>query len=145
MGRYVLGTGPGIFSSDVAVLDFENPTRRDVAMLPADGWLVLAFEANNPGAWLMHCHIVSFIYQSPTLSFPHLSSHIYPIYRGKLTQPKQAWHVGEGLAVQFIEGERDEILSTLDIRPEWQQTCDNWNEYWENVHYEVYTEEGAGI
>jgi hypothetical protein len=26
-------------------------------MLPASGYLVLAFETDNPGAWLMHCHI----------------------------------------------------------------------------------------
>ena len=26
-------------------------------MLPASGHLVIAFEADNPGAWLMHCHI----------------------------------------------------------------------------------------
>lgn len=26
-------------------------------MLPTNGWLVLAFETNNPGAWIMHCHI----------------------------------------------------------------------------------------
>lgn len=55
---YVLGTGAGVFS-DSSTLNFDNPTRRDVAMLPADGWLVIAFETNNPGAWLMHCHIVS--------------------------------------------------------------------------------------
>jgi FtsP/CotA-like multicopper oxidase with cupredoxin domain len=34
-------------------LNFENPPRRDTATLPAAGWLVLAFEANNPGAWLV--------------------------------------------------------------------------------------------
>ncbi|KAK0648653.1 laccase [Cercophora newfieldiana] len=34
-----------------------NPVRRDVAMLPARGWLLIAFKTNNPGAWLMHCHI----------------------------------------------------------------------------------------
>jgi hypothetical protein len=38
-------------------LNFKNPPRRDTAMLPAGGWLVLAFETNNPGAWIMHCHI----------------------------------------------------------------------------------------
>jgi FtsP/CotA-like multicopper oxidase with cupredoxin domain len=27
-------------------------------MLPPGGWLVIAFQTNNPGAWLMHCHIV---------------------------------------------------------------------------------------
>lgn len=35
-------------------LNFENPPRRDTAMLPAGGWLVFAFETNNPGAWIMH-------------------------------------------------------------------------------------------
>jgi hypothetical protein len=38
-------------------LNFKNPPRRDTAMLPTGGWLVLAFETNNPGAWIMHCHI----------------------------------------------------------------------------------------
>ncbi len=26
-------------------------------MLPANGHLVIAFKADNPGVWLMHCHI----------------------------------------------------------------------------------------
>lgn len=26
-------------------------------MLPASGYLVLAWETDNPGVWLMHCHI----------------------------------------------------------------------------------------
>ncbi|KAK0612088.1 laccase [Immersiella caudata] len=38
-------------------LNGANPIRRDVAMLPAKGWLLIAFKTNNPGAWLMHCHI----------------------------------------------------------------------------------------
>ncbi|MCJ1287871.1 hypothetical protein MMC26_007223 [Xylographa opegraphella] len=38
-------------------LKLDNPPRRDVALLPADGYLVLAFKSDNPGAWLMHCHI----------------------------------------------------------------------------------------
>lgn len=58
---------------------------------------------------------------------------------------KQAWHVGEGLAVQFVEGNQDEIMSTLDISPEWQQTCDNWNRYWEEIHYDEYDPEGSGL
>lgn len=35
----------------------DNPIRRDTATLPSKGYLVLAFESDNPGAWLMHCHI----------------------------------------------------------------------------------------
>ncbi|OJJ42798.1 hypothetical protein ASPZODRAFT_76170 [Penicilliopsis zonata CBS 506.65] len=38
-------------------LNLENPPRRDVAFLPASGYLVLAFKTDNPGVWLMHCHI----------------------------------------------------------------------------------------
>ena len=29
-----------------------------MAFLPSRGWLVIAFPTDNPGAWLMHCHIV---------------------------------------------------------------------------------------
>ncbi|KAF3010279.1 hypothetical protein G7054_g334 [Neopestalotiopsis clavispora] len=38
-------------------LNFNNPTRRDVTMLPASGYVILAFKSDNPGNWLMHCHI----------------------------------------------------------------------------------------
>lgn len=34
-----------------------NPPRRDVATLPANGYLALAFKLDNPGTWLTHCHI----------------------------------------------------------------------------------------
>jgi Multicopper oxidase len=34
-----------------------NPTRRDVVMLPVNGYVVIAFRVDNPGPWLMHCHI----------------------------------------------------------------------------------------
>lgn len=52
----VLAQGSGTYSSSVS-LNLDNPARRDTAMLPASGYLVLAFETDNPGAWLMHCHI----------------------------------------------------------------------------------------
>ncbi|RSL57610.1 hypothetical protein CEP54_008216 [Fusarium duplospermum] len=38
-------------------LKFDNPPRRDVALIPAGGYLVVAFKADNPGSWLFHCHI----------------------------------------------------------------------------------------
>lgn len=53
---YVLGAGTGIFNNS-QTLQYKNPPRRDVAMLPASGYLVIAFITDNPGAWLMHCHI----------------------------------------------------------------------------------------
>lgn len=55
----VLASGSGTFdtSTSLSSLNLSNPPRRDVALLPANGYLVLAFKADNPGAWLMHCHI----------------------------------------------------------------------------------------
>ncbi|CAJ2512223.1 Uu.00g052380.m01.CDS01 [Anthostomella pinea] len=38
-------------------LQLRNPPRRDVVLLPASGFIVIAFKADNPGSWLMHCHI----------------------------------------------------------------------------------------
>ncbi|KAH0014443.1 laccase precursor, partial [Aureobasidium melanogenum] len=75
-------------------LNFENPPRRDTATLPASGWLVLAFEANNPGAWLMHCHI--------------------------------AWHISEGLGVQFLEAKNQIVLPD---QTQFTQQCSNWKQY----------------
>jgi FtsP/CotA-like multicopper oxidase with cupredoxin domain len=54
---HVLAQGTGTYDDATVTLNFDNPPRRDTAMLPASGYLVLAFETNNPGAWLMHCHI----------------------------------------------------------------------------------------
>jgi FtsP/CotA-like multicopper oxidase with cupredoxin domain len=54
---YVLAQGSGTYSSSSVTLTTTNPPRRDVAMLPSSGYLVIAFQTDNPGAWLMHCHI----------------------------------------------------------------------------------------
>ncbi|KAL8929073.1 MAG: hypothetical protein Q9172_000616 [Xanthocarpia lactea] len=35
----------------------DNPPRRDVVLLPANGFVAIAFKTDNPGAWLIHCHI----------------------------------------------------------------------------------------
>ncbi|KAK0725030.1 multicopper oxidase-domain-containing protein [Lasiosphaeris hirsuta] len=73
-----------------------NPTRRDTTMLPAWGWLVLAFRTNNPGAWLFHCHI--------------------------------AWHVSQGLSVQFLE-QLSAIPTAMDLN-QLTANCNNWDAYY---------------
>lgn len=35
----------------------DNPPRRDVVIVPSGGWVAVAFRPDNPGAWLVHCHI----------------------------------------------------------------------------------------
>jgi FtsP/CotA-like multicopper oxidase with cupredoxin domain len=54
---FVLSQGTGTYDADSTTLNLSNPPRRDTAMLPASGHLVVAFETDNPGTWLMHCHI----------------------------------------------------------------------------------------
>jgi len=73
----------------------QNPARRDVAMLPANGYLIIGFQTDNPGVWLMHCHI--------------------------------AWHASAGLALQFVEREREikQIVGKSVVR-EYEDRCRAW-------------------
>ncbi|KAI6759746.1 hypothetical protein HG530_010426 [Fusarium avenaceum] len=52
----ILAQGTGPYGPNVT-LKTDNPPRRDTALLPAKGHLVIAFLTDNPGVWLMHCHI----------------------------------------------------------------------------------------
>lgn len=54
---WVLGTGDGTYDETTDTLQTVNAPRRDVVMLPASGWTAIAFITDNPGAWIMHCHI----------------------------------------------------------------------------------------
>ncbi|KAF5677530.1 laccase [Fusarium heterosporum] len=53
---YVLHEGPG--SWDGTIINKDNPQRRDVVQVRANGHLVIQFDASdNPGVWPFHCHI----------------------------------------------------------------------------------------
>jgi len=54
---YVLARGGGPYLDSLIELETINPPRRDTVNLPQNGFLVLAFETDNPGAWILHCHI----------------------------------------------------------------------------------------
>jgi hypothetical protein len=65
---YIIGKGLGMWNySSVAqaVLDqpqsfnLENPNIRDTAITEFIGamWVAIRYHSNNPGAWLLHCHI----------------------------------------------------------------------------------------
>lgn len=53
---YVLAQSTGIYTTS-STISTNNPPRRDVSMLPGSGYMVIAFLTDNPGAWLLHCHI----------------------------------------------------------------------------------------
>lgn len=104
----VLGQGNGTFSpaQHMGSLNFKNPTRRDVVMLPGSGWTVIAFKTDNPGAWLMHCHI--------------------------------AWHVGEGLSLEFVEVPSmmpQQYGEFVGEGSEFEKNCAAWREYEGTSYY----------
>lgn len=53
---FVLDVGTGTWDGTTIVKE-DNPQRRDVQILPANGYMVLQLTADNPGAWPLHCHI----------------------------------------------------------------------------------------
>lgn len=82
---FVLGTGSGKFdvTQHFSQLTFTNPPRRDVHHIPPRGWMVIAYPTDNPGAWLMHCHIafhvamglsVQFLERKPEINLPARNS-----------------------------------------------------------------------
>ncbi|KAH7041161.1 multicopper oxidase-domain-containing protein [Microdochium trichocladiopsis] len=54
---YVLAQGRGPFVPGLVRLNTKNPPRRDTVSLYGTGYTVITFKTDNPGAWLMHCHI----------------------------------------------------------------------------------------
>ncbi|KAH7362103.1 laccase-1 [Plectosphaerella cucumerina] len=88
---FVLAQGTGTYSSSVT-LNTSNPPRRDTALLPASGYLVMAWETDNPGVWLMHCHIGWHTAEGFALQFVERYSEIAGISdETSLTDTCSAW------------------------------------------------------
>lgn len=66
---WVLAQASGIFNGSTESFNTKNPPRRDVATLPGNGYLAIAFALDNPGAWLVHCHIAWHASQGLSLEF----------------------------------------------------------------------------
>jgi FtsP/CotA-like multicopper oxidase with cupredoxin domain len=73
---WVIGQDLGIFNASSTKLNLVNPPRRDVAILPGNGFLVIAFEINNPGSWLLHCHITWHTAEGLAMQFVESESEI---------------------------------------------------------------------
>lgn len=56
---FVLAQGTGNFNAHRAVRTYNlvNPQQRNTVAIPAGGWAVIRFTADNPGVWIMHCHL----------------------------------------------------------------------------------------
>ena len=97
-------------------LNLNNPTRRDVALLPVNGYLVIGFQMNNPGAWLMHCHIAWHASSGLALQFIESGSRILG------------------------------LMEKAKILPTFQHLCYDWGKYYDEVSEPANaTQEDSGI
>lgn len=54
---WIVATGDGIIENNNFTANTNNPPLRDTVNVPGNGYTVIRFLADNPGAWLFHCHI----------------------------------------------------------------------------------------
>ncbi|KAE8099289.1 hypothetical protein FH972_017282 [Carpinus fangiana] len=56
---HVLAQGFGNYDAvnDPKKFNFVNPQTRNTIAVPVGGWAVIRFQLNNPGIWLLHCHL----------------------------------------------------------------------------------------
>jgi len=56
---YILAKGPNTnpYPDPSYPLNTVNPVYRDTFTIDPDSWVVIRYVADNPGVWLMHCHI----------------------------------------------------------------------------------------
>jgi FtsP/CotA-like multicopper oxidase with cupredoxin domain len=40
------------------VLNVQNPLKKDTVAVPRKGYVVVRFLADNPGIWMLHCHVL---------------------------------------------------------------------------------------
>lgn len=66
---WVIAQDTGMFDINTTPLTLTNPPRRDVATLPGNGYLAMAYKKDNPGSWLLHCHIAWHASQGLSMQF----------------------------------------------------------------------------
>ncbi|MQL80694.1 hypothetical protein Taro_013140 [Colocasia esculenta] len=56
---YVVAEGFGNFdaAADAARFNLVDPPKRNTVAVPVNGWAMIRFVADNPGVWLVHCHL----------------------------------------------------------------------------------------
>ncbi|EXB78522.1 hypothetical protein L484_011146 [Morus notabilis] len=68
---YVVGSGFGNFNpqTDPAKFNLIDPPQRNTIGTPPGGWVAIRFIADNPGIWLMHCHLDAHIVLGLAMAF----------------------------------------------------------------------------
>lgn len=93
----ILAQGDTNFNASDVTLNLNNPPRRDTAMLEVNGYLVIGFQIDNPGAWLMHCHIPWHASSGMAVQFVSQPDKIIPLlqannFEQKMDQQCAVWN-----------------------------------------------------
>lgn len=92
-------------------LTLDNPPRRDVVLLPTGGFVVIAFKADNPGSWLMHCHIARHASEGLALQILERQSDAHKLFPKKSPHMIEAdrvcrvWKKWQKNEMDFFEGD----------------------------------------
>ncbi len=65
---WVLASGPGQWDGS-SIVNPQNPQRRDVHNLSPFGYMVMQYNADNPGTWAFHCHVAFHLSQGLFMTF----------------------------------------------------------------------------
>ncbi|KAJ5768351.1 hypothetical protein N7533_000934 [Penicillium manginii] len=76
---------PNVRAGDGEAITFLSGSlpKRDTALLPASGHLVIAFKTDNPGAWLLHCHIGWHLEQGFGVQFVEREDEVRRLFGGE--------------------------------------------------------------
>ncbi|XP_068311430.1 laccase-3-like isoform X2 [Pyrus communis] len=68
---YVIGSGFGNYNprTDPAKFNLVDPPQRNTIGTPPGGWVAIRFKADNPGVWLMHCHLDAHLFLGLAMAF----------------------------------------------------------------------------
>jgi hypothetical protein len=80
-------------------------------LLPKGGFVVIAFKADNPGVWLMHCHIAR--HASEGLAMQILerqpdANRLFPVGSPNMVEAKRVcreWETWEHIQANFFDGD----------------------------------------
>ncbi|KAF4341171.1 laccase-like multicopper oxidase [Fusarium beomiforme] len=92
-------------------LKLDNPPRRDVVLLPGGGFVVIAFKADNPGIWLMHCHIARHASEGLAMQVLERQSdanRLFPVGSPNMNEAERVcrdWKTWQDGQADFFEGD----------------------------------------
>ena len=100
----VLAQGHGPFDPNAVTPLLTNPARRDTANVPIGGWIWIAFQVDNPGAWVLHCHIAFHASDGFALQYLEQPSKLRP------------------------------LMDQFGVVPDFTNRCNAWTEWYDTVN-----------